>query len=1735
MQNRSQNTFTELNTDSHKLNTRPNVMVDAINATLTTKGKNQLILQNLDGNELISLLNPGYQPLGVTVYKDIAYIISGLFDSAGTFVNGEIGTYPSPDWNNLFLFNGNIDPERYLPIQPIYSALRNFSNSPESEDLNDDSNYDEPFRTKKLNFKNDRLIEIEVQPSYDESVNIIFTDNYNSPRLVNSRFKMSADGKSAALADRRQSKDTNTYAKERFGAIKLLRQSDKIVNMTFDGVLSGGFYKGGGYRYYFKYIDSDGSLTDIIEESRLVSISYNNHGATENQITNKCVSFTFVNLDHKFSGIKVYYSFASGDTDVTTIINEVVDIYDLPSDSSLPMNITLYGDENVKVITYDELNSDYSSIDTVKTISQFDDRLVLGNITNVVEKYENLRLLSQKLVIKESNRDMFIKELGGLILNAPGWGSDTGYANPNNVYNYLGVWSGETYEVAIVYILKDGKGTTPAFPIRGGDNYNNDLVYTNNMANPNGFVGTTTENVLGVYRTSKDKVLLKGPYKNATEIKYLNIDINDILGHSDLTETAGFFFVRRERKKDALAQGFFTNTCEVPLQTSGDGIIRYQQNPKVGIGYAVQGVSCKVLPAPGRWWEGTVMKNTLGLNVGFPLSIQGKVLPNPAIIGEGNYAFYSPDQLVNKPLFASVFNGINKSINLSTSSPIIGRQHVIDHYIVNTAPGVPGYPYTWGNEFFNPMNQLTLLHTGTGTWLENSVPPIYEAERSFLLKNTFIELESSPASDINIKIQGVLHSKNSKFLHYNFDGTPCYLNIEFDVDSLGILRVGGVNKVSGECIYDTVTQTYFPYYTISKKSVIYDVTTLSMYPNLTLQKGAVLSADFQPPSTVGALPGVGTFTIKLSLPIYDTQQIAFGNTTYTTPILVSTDVVEISGTYVVNTKTLSTGSSVTLSVTGDTPIQEITLDNFNLSPEPLSSTIVPIVCNANFIPEDQEAFSYKQFASKSTGSMIYVMPMLSGYSSIFGHGSIFATDQIKFSDYIGIHVPTKPDKLITDLRNDSLSVFNVQTSPTNANNYAGSDLADWTYKVEDEGFRLAVVGNIYDSTAGVMSRERWKLKYNNNSYIEPYYAITKRKTWDDAAADTIQRVFDGDCYINYTYKRLNYAIGIEGAPDAHNPALYPDIFIQAGLYNKGTVMPMVCEGNYNTALRNFEFKDAVEKTLYGKDRTFYPVDSIASIRASRQPESAGYNHGYNYNFSDRNYVSLNDRSPILNINYNNRVMVSETSISSNFTNGYTDFSGLNFRDYNKQLGEITKLIAHNNNLFCIFEKGIGVVPMNQRTMVSEAKGGVFIDDAKVLAQKMQIISTEYGSAQQFSIKKTDEFVYGCDLNKNKIWKITSSGEQHGLELISDFAIQVILNDFKNRLDINSMHNVVVTNYDRERNNVIFSFLSKDKGKYNTNLYSYVQPPAPITTNQRILNELPILPLNEDNSFTMENGRIIYPVINPTTQGIDPVLISEDNIGSVYYNETVGKWISRLSWNPLFAFNISNKFFSFNATNEMDKIWKHFSDNVPYCNFYGRQDKFEFEFVLVDNPTNQKILNNLHFICNRTFPGRVIYTLDKDTDFETFGTVDDSNIDLLRQRHEEVNSFTQVSIGGNIHIDFGISYEEAERLSGAYFVYNNIFYILGNVVIFNNINYIVLKHENGSYVLNNIAGLIINRLEFGIIKQNMEYNEDHLYIEVGKSLDKSRVRDKAISIRLVYEGQNYITIQSIISLFVYSFN
>jgi hypothetical protein len=114
------------------------------------------------------------------------------------------------------------------------------------------------------------------------------------------------------------------------------------------------------------------------------------------------------------------------------------------------------------------------------------------------------------------------------------------------------------------------------------------------------------------------------------------------------------------------------------------------------------------------------------------------------------------------------------------------------------------------------------------------------------------------------------------------------------------------------------------------------------------------------------------------------------------------------------------------------------------------------------------------------------------------------------------------------------------------------------------------------------------------------------------------------------------------------------------------------------------------------------------------------------------------------------------------------------------------------NLLVVFEHGIGITAVEQRVPIGgDAAGQVFIKPSDILPSTLSYASREIGSQHNLSLVQTPGAVYGIDVAKNKIWKMSTNG----LEIISDMG-------FSSWLTLNSPV-APRSGYDMQNNEVIF--------------------------------------------------------------------------------------------------------------------------------------------------------------------------------------------------------------------------------------------------------------------------------------------------------------------------------------------
>lgn len=392
----------------------------------------------------------------------------------------------------------------------------------------------------------------------------------------------------------------------------------------------------------------------------------------------------------------------------------------------------------------------------------------------------------------------------------------------------------------------------------------------------------------------------------------------------------------------------------------------------------------------------------------------------------------------------------------------------------------------------------------------------------------------------------------------------------------------------------------------------------------------------------------------------------------------------------------------------------------------------------------------------------------------------------------------------------------------------------------------------------------------------PFYAISDR--YDINYSDTID-CYRGDCYTNTVTIRMNRNF-VDSEVPVNDIIINPDTWKDNYKgYNKmkdsgddveedkkekeygyfsdinradvntvplGMWVTYKCLSNYNLGLRTVDTSYTDEYALMGSPRSFYPVSDMFAAAATKVNESALLNDGYNATVGQkRNFIV--DNVPYIKELFDNRIMFSNVQRDDDFQNAYRIFQGLSFKDIDRQYGAIVKLLPYNNNLFCVFEHGLGIIPINEKALIQTGTGqSIHMYGAGVIQNQITLISPDFGSIWQESIIRTPVGIYGVDTYAKKIWRFSDKG----LETISDMKVQRFLNDNiklaeKEKYPIISIRNVK-SHFNNFKGDVMFTFYNFDGG---------------------------------------------------TTWNL-------------CYNERMNKWITRYSWTPLYSENINNIFYSF---------------------------------------------------------------------------------------------------------------------------------------------------------------------------------------------------------------------------------
>lgn len=1584
------NGFTEgLSMDLNALTDTKETLIDALNATLVTGNGNEMILQNDDGNVKIAYkdkkdtvqyvsLKEGYLPIGIKEYGGIIYIASVNPDPKNYMC--ELGTYPSPDYDD--------DIEHKITYQ--YRPLHNYKHNNKSD-----------FATKWFNFSLQHPVTIDVQKSYDNSVNLILNDGYNIPRLINSGFAVTSQ--STYEIPIRTNSSTQQYVNENdeqniFDIITSLnKRYQKIPKIKFNGVLNNGSLPVGNYIFYFKYSDADNNTTDIIAESGIVSCFQGNNadpssinGGFRDESSNKSVSFTLSNLDEGFDYIKVSYSRNTSDLDQ----NRVTSVTDIDYKFSIKdgiCNIIISGTENTSSSTVEELNQQYTILNTVQSETQNSNILFSANVSVSNPRYKELIKLSQNILpyVKVCNAKDKIGEVDSKdYIDRSSLKEDTinnkypyEYYNVKNIYYNLGYWAEEFYRFGIVYIFEDST-LSPVYNVRGCDNLpfydNNEAIqkyyYLDNIDNPNiknNIYYDSNDNISNGLQNNKGVVRIKSNTdKNVRQlygIGFLNTNSkNDFIN----LHIKGFFFVRQKRLPTILCQAYLMpndSNSNLPYLYRK----RYTEN-----GTDESSTSPFYVNNPDQF---DIKKYRVGL-VGESFLYDGCY----DVKKEFQYKSDQPNYYIKMPEGVSRYGYVG---NYLTQNQEI---NLLRDFVTSIVVTVENLSLDYDKDKVISVIYTFKVKKITGNVSTQDIEALSKID--IYKDTTFTGFSNQECT------KGIISVSEGDYLYYKYNNPD---GIDWALDAKGtFFNITKTAKIYEQYLDYEGRLFYFPLYNPNCEYTKSRYTYFEDFPYEKYVNRSYRWSAYSPDYMIKQ-PYFNQFFTggKLKARVSDISTGTYNNNN--TNLYNTTN--PFQGNYDQNNEFIQhikdTHKYITQS--GNTyngKFRQYYVDN---------------LCTTNNA-KYEDIYCVSLTDSSSIGSTN------DNKQSIFRAVAGNQQEAIKCRQYYcnltdtdkeDGHIKDQPYKgdnsilnsvIITDLNNNRVNISFTDrdyynTSPNVRGVYSpyiGITIDTPTNNTDDNRYKenqYIGVGEIINIYIPGFKSEVNTYTISNDRIIEngidieldqsaiyqylnirmhdssAYYAISDRLEISELVNTICYR---GDCYLSTYTQRINRNFQDPSAPTN-------DIIVDNLTWNKygiggaslndkdkidhskinsgdvnaaplGSWITFKCATNYNLSIRSKDESHTSEKALTGQARSFCPLTKPDISGSSKIAESETMNDGFNTTVGDKQYFTIED-SQYIQTQYKNRIYYSNVSQESSFTNGYRVVKSVNFRDYNPEYGSITKVLPYSDNLIVVFEHGIGIAQIYEKNLITQKTNSeVFINSNNILPLKLTILSDSIGSQWKESIIKTPYYIYGIDTSAKKIWRLNDLK----VEIISDFKVESFLNKNINITSKDTQPLLGIRNikshYNAYKNEVMFTYYNNSdifnnrltnpiyNGVTNTNKYNYVQ-----------WN----LAYNEINKcFTT-----FYSWLPSYSENIDNIFYSFDNYPFIYWN------IQRFLTNK-----ISNTVYLYRH-GIIDPIKDGLQDIPKPCYWYDNQEPFEFEFTVRDDPSVQKIWNNLQIISNKAEP------------------------------------------------------------------------------------------------------------------------------------------------------------------------
>lgn len=237
------------------------------------------------------------------------------------------------------------------------------------------------------------------------------------------------------------------------------------------------------------------------------------------------------------------------------------------------------------------------------------------------------------------------------------------------------------------------------------------------------------------------------------------------------------------------------------------------------------------------------------------------------------------------------------------------------------------------------------------------------------------------------------------------------------------------------------------------------------------------------------------------------------------------------------------------------------------------------------------------------------------------------------------------------------------------------------------------------------------------------------------------KCYGGDVHVNY-WDHQKISKGTDSTPiriykwDAGGTG-YPGSVLGATIstdFNIGNVFYFPCKNSNNQGVR------------FGQHADRYLISNVYN-----SPDEFGYE---SYHSNEKNVTKFFPKpfNFVINDEWRSRIFYSKVKIDNEVEDSWSVYPITQFYDVEGNYGGITSLIALNQNVYYIQEKGVGVLMINPVSMLTgDAQGfPISLGNGSQTIQKHYYKSIDSGSRHQWSVYRSQSAITYIDIRQKKI-------------------------------------------------------------------------------------------------------------------------------------------------------------------------------------------------------------------------------------------------------------------------------------------------------------------------------------------------------------------------------------------------